>query len=279
MADVGTLKGRGAGRTVAVVDLTTGLAKFDTQRYTYDPDGNEVSGASITNKNPGGSPAATGTSRRGSTSSVLGTTTHSAGRWTQPDLTGQDANPYLYVGVDPLNFVDPDGRSPFDAVGRFFRRCGRGFQKIGAAGAASPSLTCPLWQLTQQSRSRGRRSGCCGAGHRYGKWRHRSGVLCHGLCGLDTTESTIDLANLLFGSIPVLIGISYCYMQFRRRGQMHNYPVIRGLALIALGLAIILAPEQPTAAGLLGAVFALSYVATSVLMIRTRHTGDAAKQG
>lgn len=31
------------------------------------------------------------------------------GRWTQPDPSGQDANAYLYVGGNPVNFVDPTG--------------------------------------------------------------------------------------------------------------------------------------------------------------------------
>ncbi len=31
------------------------------------------------------------------------------GRWTQPDPSGQDANTYLYVGANPVNFIDPSG--------------------------------------------------------------------------------------------------------------------------------------------------------------------------
>ncbi len=31
------------------------------------------------------------------------------GRWTQPDPSGQEANAYLYVGGNPVNFVDPSG--------------------------------------------------------------------------------------------------------------------------------------------------------------------------
>ena len=33
------------------------------------------------------------------------------GRWTQQDPSGMDANPYAYVGGDPVNSVDPGGRS------------------------------------------------------------------------------------------------------------------------------------------------------------------------
>jgi RHS repeat-associated protein len=39
------------------------------------------------------------------------------GRWTQPDPSGLDANAYLYVGGNPVNFVDPSGLSSF---GDFF---------------------------------------------------------------------------------------------------------------------------------------------------------------
>jgi RHS repeat-associated protein len=31
------------------------------------------------------------------------------GRWTQPDPSGQEVNAYLYVGNNPVNFVDPSG--------------------------------------------------------------------------------------------------------------------------------------------------------------------------
>ncbi len=34
------------------------------------------------------------------------------GRWTQPDPSGLDANAYLYVGANPVNFVDPSGYFP-----------------------------------------------------------------------------------------------------------------------------------------------------------------------
>jgi RHS repeat-associated protein len=31
------------------------------------------------------------------------------GRWTQPDPSGLDTNAYLYVGGNPVNFIDPSG--------------------------------------------------------------------------------------------------------------------------------------------------------------------------
>ncbi len=33
------------------------------------------------------------------------------GRWTQPDLSGQEANAYLYAGGHPANSIDPTGLS------------------------------------------------------------------------------------------------------------------------------------------------------------------------
>ncbi len=33
----------------------------------------------------------------------------SLGRFTQPDPSGQETNPYLYAGGDPINNVDPSG--------------------------------------------------------------------------------------------------------------------------------------------------------------------------
>lgn len=40
----------------------------------------------------------------------------SVGRWTQRDPSGQDANPYSYVGGDPVNFTDPTGHVRFGDV-------------------------------------------------------------------------------------------------------------------------------------------------------------------
>lgn len=31
------------------------------------------------------------------------------GRFTQPDPSGQEQNPYLYAEGDPVNRIDPDG--------------------------------------------------------------------------------------------------------------------------------------------------------------------------
>ncbi|MGW0669844.1 RHS repeat-associated core domain-containing protein [Streptomyces sp. NPDC002746] len=43
------------------------------------------------------------------------------GRFTQPDPSGQETNPYLYAGGgDPVNHTDPSGLSFFDGVGKAF---------------------------------------------------------------------------------------------------------------------------------------------------------------
>ncbi|MGW7337317.1 RHS repeat-associated core domain-containing protein [Streptomyces sp. NPDC054808] len=39
------------------------------------------------------------------------------GRFTQPDPSGQETNPYLYAGGDPINQTDPGGLGLMDALG------------------------------------------------------------------------------------------------------------------------------------------------------------------
>ncbi len=39
------------------------------------------------------------------------------GRFTQPDPSGQETNPYLYAEGDPVNRIDPNGLLPFDIEG------------------------------------------------------------------------------------------------------------------------------------------------------------------
>ncbi|MFF9027811.1 RHS repeat-associated core domain-containing protein [Streptomyces iakyrus] len=43
----------------------------------------------------------------------------SLGRFTQPDPSGQESNPYLYTGGDPVNNVDPSGLGFLDSVSNF----------------------------------------------------------------------------------------------------------------------------------------------------------------
>ncbi len=44
----------------------------------------------------------------------------SIGRFTQPDPSGQEKNPYLYAEGDPVNRIDPTGLAFFDVVGKGF---------------------------------------------------------------------------------------------------------------------------------------------------------------
>ncbi|MER7663569.1 RHS repeat-associated core domain-containing protein, partial [Streptomyces sp. NPDC096193] len=39
------------------------------------------------------------------------------GRFTQPDPSGQEKNPYLYAEGDPVNRIDPTGLAAWDALG------------------------------------------------------------------------------------------------------------------------------------------------------------------
>ena len=38
------------------------------------------------------------------------------GRFTQPDPSGQETNPYLYAAGDPVNQIDPTGLAWYDPV-------------------------------------------------------------------------------------------------------------------------------------------------------------------
>ncbi|MFI2726732.1 RHS repeat-associated core domain-containing protein [Streptomyces sp. NPDC018584] len=40
------------------------------------------------------------------------------GRFTQPDPSGQEKNPYLYAEGDPVNRIDPSGLAPWDSLGK-----------------------------------------------------------------------------------------------------------------------------------------------------------------
>ncbi len=54
------------------------------------------------------------------------------GRWTQQDPSGQDSNAYLYVGANPINFVDPSG------LGFLGIDCPFGETDSGGCNGASP---------------------------------------------------------------------------------------------------------------------------------------------
>ena len=100
----------GLGSVVAVTDGSGNV----TNSYTYDPYGATTESAS--------SGAVANPWRYTGQYQDLSTGLYKMGaryyqpelgRWTQPDPSGQDANAYLYVGGNPVNFVDPSGLSFF----------------------------------------------------------------------------------------------------------------------------------------------------------------------
>ncbi|WP_373559793.1 RHS repeat-associated core domain-containing protein [Streptomyces sp. TLI_55] len=65
------------------------------------------------------------------------------GRFTQPDPSGQETNPYLYTGGDPINRTDPNGLlSPTgvaDALGPIGDLATGTWHLVQGAGPAGPS--------------------------------------------------------------------------------------------------------------------------------------------
>jgi hypothetical protein len=59
------------------------------------------------------------------------------GRFTQPDPTRQEANPYAYANGDPINGSDPTGASLLKGIGDLFGAVGAAI--VGGSAAAS----CP----------------------------------------------------------------------------------------------------------------------------------------
>jgi RHS repeat-associated protein len=100
------------------------------------------------------------------------------GRWTQADPSGQDANAYLYVGGNPVNFVDPSGLSFLDSfsnngVVETFRGVFSIANLFGAAvfagtqgGAATSRSLLAKYQPVQVQLSRKRRVSRRASGQR-----------------------------------------------------------------------------------------------------------------
>ena len=61
------------------------------------------------------------------------------GRFTQPDPSGQETNPYLYAAGDPVNMIDPNGLGFVDGV----RRIGRASVKTMIVGGIADCATGP----------------------------------------------------------------------------------------------------------------------------------------
>ncbi|MEG8281223.1 RHS repeat-associated core domain-containing protein, partial [Streptomyces sp. AHA2] len=73
------------------------------------------------------------------------------GRFTQPDPSGQEKNPYLYAEGDPVNRIDPSGLAWYSGVVNFAKTKGPKF--LGRASSVAP-VGCyakKAWQDTDNS--------------------------------------------------------------------------------------------------------------------------------
>jgi RHS repeat-associated protein len=99
----------GLGSVATITDASGGV----THSYAYDPYGVTTETTSSAVANPW---RYTGQYQDVSTGLYkMGARYYQPelGRWTQPDPSGLDSNAYLYVGGNPVNFVDPSGLSVF----------------------------------------------------------------------------------------------------------------------------------------------------------------------
>lgn len=98
----------GLGSVVAMTDAAGNVVN----RYRYDPYGKPMAGPGTTEAVPNPWRYAAGYRDADTGFTKFGTRYYdpTLGRWTQQDPSGQDANPYAYVGGDPVNMTDPSGR-------------------------------------------------------------------------------------------------------------------------------------------------------------------------
>jgi RHS repeat-associated protein len=106
------------GSVVALVSTTGTL----TATFGYTPYGTPTA------SNPGDGFGYAGTFRLGNGEDLMGYRYYNPaqGRFTQPDPTSQEANPYAYAADDPVNNTDPTGGTHFSSVGEYGRECAKG---------------------------------------------------------------------------------------------------------------------------------------------------------
>jgi len=111
----------GLGSVVAMTDAAGNVVN----RYRYDPYGKPMAGPGTTEAVPNPWRYAAGYRDADTGFTKFGARYYdpSMGRWTQQDPSGQDANPYAYVGGDPVNMTDPSGMFSVFGIGRSDPEC------------------------------------------------------------------------------------------------------------------------------------------------------------
>ncbi|WP_376741163.1 RHS repeat-associated core domain-containing protein [Streptomyces galbus] len=115
------------------------------------------------------------------------------GRFTQPDPSGQEKNPYLYAEGDPVNRIDPNGLLSFSEVNDWYGRVNNfndGLEAINAArngdwgtakqkvvgiiGSEAATLTCETVVVLAAGPTAGASTagavGCALTGEAFGEW-------------------------------------------------------------------------------------------------------------
>jgi RHS repeat-associated protein len=154
-------------------------------RYVYDPYGNHLAGTVEGVGNPW--QFASGFKDTFNGYYKFGTRYYDpkAGRWTQRDPASEDANAYIYVGQNPLNFVDPSGLN----ICRSQRCVNRWIKEHGTINAVTCVIACVnvserwSWGALQFSRS--------------GRFRAGSGIAVYGTLG--TRKPGRNLSLLVCG--------------------------------------------------------------------------------
>lgn len=104
------------------------------------------------------------------------------GRFTQPDPSGQEQNPYLYAEGDPVNRIDPSGLWSIDvgAEGCYWGLCGGGGVSVNSDGSVHPYLQAGI--------------GSPGASFKasYSNGSAESGWTGESACGVGPVEFTVS---------------------------------------------------------------------------------------